>query len=51
MKKIICIDCGEEFEVESKSRTIRCGACKEKERKRIEREKKRKQRCPTNSNQ
>lgn len=51
MKKIICVDCGDEFEVESKSRTIRCDVCKEKERQRIEREKKRKQRCPTNSNQ
>ena len=43
-KTIQCCDCGEFFEVESDSRRIRCDDCYVKERQRIEREKKRKQR-------
>lgn len=41
-KKIKCIDCGKEFEVESISRRIRCDMCYENERKRINRENQRK---------
>ena len=44
IKKVICRECGTEFEVESNSRRIRCDFCYKIERQRIEREKKRKQR-------
>ena len=33
IKKVICMDCGKEFEVESKGRTKRCDSCKDKFRK------------------
>jgi predicted RNA-binding Zn-ribbon protein involved in translation (DUF1610 family) len=43
MKVKYCVDCGEEFVVKMRSRTIRCPACYVEERRRIEREKKRRQ--------
>lgn len=43
-KYVQCIDCGEWFEVEIKSKRVRCDDCMLEERRRIEREKKRKQR-------
>ena len=43
-KVIQCIDCGEWIEVEKSERRIRCDDCAKEERRRIEREKKRKQR-------
>ena len=43
-KFIQCIDCGEWFEVETKCKRVRCDDCMIEERRRIEREKKRKQR-------
>ena len=43
-KTITCVDCGDNFVVESLSRRIRCDKCYAEERKRIEREKKRKYR-------
>lgn len=45
-KTIKCIEpnCGKEFEVDAISRRIRCNDCYKKERQRIEKEKKRKQR-------
>ena len=39
-----CVDCGNEFEIGARSRRIRCLSCYDAERRRIEREKKRKQR-------
>lgn len=51
-RKIFCIDCGEEIEIPSTSRRIRCDECHAEERRRIEREKKQKYRkngCPTSS--
>ena len=44
IKKVICVDCGKEFTIEPKSRVTRCVDCRVKERRRIEREQKRKQR-------
>lgn len=43
-KFIQCIDCGEWFEVDINSKLIRCPECQSQERRRIEREKKRRQR-------
>lgn len=43
-KIIACVDCGKDVEVDASSRTIRCDICFKTERRRIEREKKRKQR-------
>ena len=43
-KYIQCVDCGEWFEVNMNSRRIRCDSCTREERRRIEREKKAKQR-------
>ena len=43
MKIKYCVDCGEEFVVKMRSRTIRCPACYAEERKRIKRENDRKQ--------
>lgn len=43
-KFVQCTDCGEWFEVDSKSRRIRCDECTIIEKRRIEREKKKKQR-------
>ncbi len=43
-KFIQCIDCGEWLEVDNNSKLIRCPQCQKIERRRIEREKKRKQR-------
>lgn len=43
-KTIVCIDCGKEVVVDALSRSIRCDECWMLERRRIEREKKRKQR-------
>ena len=43
-KYIQCIDCGEWIEVDKDSKLIRCPNCQKIERRRIEREKKRKQR-------
>lgn len=43
-RAIQCVDCGEWFEVDKSERRIRCDYCAKEERKRIEREKKRKQR-------
>ena len=34
-KKIVCVDCGKEIEIESTSRKIRCDECFKKERSRI----------------
>lgn len=40
MKKIICVDCGDEFEVVSKgSRRTRCDGCYEKHRQKQNQEK------------
>lgn len=43
-KIITCLDCGKGVEVDASSRTIRCDDCLRFERRRIEREKKRRQR-------
>lgn len=43
-KFIQCVDCGEWFEVDINSKLIRCPECQSEERRRIEREKKRRQR-------
>jgi hypothetical protein len=43
MKVKYFVDCGEEFIVKMRSRTIRCPACYAEERKRIKRENDRKQ--------
>lgn len=43
-KEIQCVDCGEWFEIDKTERRIRCDDCAKEERRRIEREKKRKQR-------
>lgn len=43
-KEIVCVECGRVFKTKSSSRTIRCDNCYLTERRRIEREKKRKQR-------
>ena len=43
-KIVQCVDCGEWFEINKSERHIRCNECAANERKRIEREKKRKQR-------
>ena len=43
-KYVQCIDCGEWVEVKINSKRIRCDECAKKERRRIEREKKAKQR-------
>lgn len=43
-KKVICVDCGKEFEVNSTSRVTRCNNCYLEERRRIDRENKRKRR-------
>ena len=41
---IKCADCGKEITIPAKSRKIRCEECSNEERKRIEREKKKRQR-------
>ena len=43
-KLVQCIDCGKWFEMDKAERRIRCDDCFAEERRRIEREKKRKQR-------
>ena len=43
-KLIKCADCGKEITIPAKSRKIRCEECSNEERKRIEREKKKRQR-------
>lgn len=43
-KVVQCVDCGEWFEINKSERRIRCNKCSIEERRRIEREKKRKQR-------
>ena len=45
IKKKVCVDCGINFTVSTLSRRIRCENCYKIERQRIERDKKRKQRC------
>ena len=45
MKKVICVDCGEEFEVKGNSnKRIRCDDCQKKHLRKIKTEKQRKYR-------
>ena len=49
MKKIICVDCGDEFEVKGNSnKRIRCNECQKKHLRKIKTEKQRKYRVLVN---
>lgn len=50
-KRIVCVDCGNEFESHPSSRKIRCEGCDLEHKKMIDREKKKKKRtsCPPSS--